>query len=444
MDMAESLNLGCACATLDTDMLGRELDKQAARPGLALEMARNQPHLFSATPVFLSMPDHAALLAGVAAIERVVSLPAYQALALDRTSPIARHDFGPRGVFMGYDFHLTAQGPRLIEINSNAGGGLLNAVAARAHRLCCGSAGERLAAPFGPDALEQAFVDMFRTEWRSQRGDAALRSVLIVDDAPAGQYLAPEFEMWRALWLRQGVAAVVADPSELQRHDGALWHPALPPGRPVDLVYNRLTDFYLTDPAHAALREAYESGAVVLTPHPRAHALYADKRNLATLSDDALLQQWGVAQQDRALLLGVVPATRLVTPDNADLLWAKRRRLFFKPACGYGGKAAYRGDKLTRRAWDDILQGVFLAQELVPPSERLIGLREGPERLKFDLRAYAYDGRILSLAARAYAGQTTNMRTQGGGFAPVLLLSSDDASVRLGGGCHPLTMCAVP
>ena len=29
----------------------------------------------------------------------------------------------PRGVFMGYDFHLTESGPKLIEINTNAGGG---------------------------------------------------------------------------------------------------------------------------------------------------------------------------------------------------------------------------------------------------------------------------------------------------------------------------------
>jgi hypothetical protein len=422
MDMAETLNLGCLCATLDADLLDQELTRQAGRPGMAQEMALQQPHLFSATPVFLSACDHAALQAGVAAIGRVVSLPAYQAQALERAPPIARHDFGPRGAFMGYDFHLAPQGPRLIEINSNAGAGLLNAVAARAHRLCCGQLDGRPGAPQAQDPLETAFVEMFRTEWRLQRGTAALRAVLIVDDAPAGQYLAPEFEIWRALWRRQGVAAAVADPTELQWRDGALWHPALAPGLPVDLVYNRLTDFYLSEPRHAALQQAYASGAVVLTPHPRAHALYADKRNLVTLSDAALLQSWGVAAQDRALLQALVPGTELVTPDNAPRLWTQRRQLFFKPACGYGGKAAYRGDKLTRRAWDDILQGTFIAQALVPPSERVVGLGEGQARLKLDLRAYVYDTCIQSLAARTYAGQTTNMRTPGGGFAPVVVL----------------------
>lgn len=41
--------------------------------------------------------------------------------------------------------------------------------------------------------------------------------------------------------------------------------------------------------------------------------------------------------------------------------------------------------------------------------------------LKFDVRAYTYQRKILLLAARMYAGQTTNFRTPGGGFAPVVV-----------------------
>ena len=55
-----------------------------------------------------------------------------------------------------------------------------------------------------------------------------------------------------------------------------------------------------------------------------------------------------------------------------EALWAQRRQLFFKPADGYGSKAAYRGDKLTRRVWGEIVAGNFVAQALVPPSERLV------------------------------------------------------------------------
>jgi hypothetical protein len=43
-----------------------------------------------------------------------------------------------------------------------------------------------------------------------------------------------------------------------------------------------------------------------------------------------------------------------------------------------------------------------------------------PLPLKLDLRSYVYAGRIQLVAARLYQGQTTNFRTAGGGFAPVL------------------------
>jgi hypothetical protein len=122
------------------------------------------------------------------------------------------------------------------------------------------------------------------------------------------------------------------------------------------------------------------------------------------------------------MLSATVPRTRQVTPEAADELWAQRRRLFFKPVAGYGAKAAWRGDKLTKRVWGEILAGSFVAQELVPPPQRAVDLDGAPSGLKFDLRAYAYRGRVQMLAARIYSGQTTNFRTPGGGFAPVVVV----------------------
>lgn len=193
------------------------------------------------------------------------------------------------------------------------------------------------------------------------------------------------------------------------------------------MVYNRLTDFYLEEPGHQALQLAYKAGAVVLTPDPHAHALHADKRNLIALSQDDLLARWGVSPDDRSLLKAGVPQTRLVTTERADELWAQRRQLFFKPVAGYGAKAAYRGDKLTRRVWGEILAGDFVAQALVPPGERLIEVDGVLTDLKFDIRAYTYAGKVQLLAARMYTGQTTNFRTQGGGFAPVIVVPPMEA-----------------
>lgn len=416
--VADALNQHCYCRTLNSVLLREELERHAGVPGLMDSIMQTRPHLFSSTVVFLSREMADRIAQTIAAIERVAALPAYQAQALARAPAIAQHDWGPIGACMGYDFHLGAHGPQLIEINTNAGGVLLNVALARAQQSCCEAMDMVLGPMPPPPTLEAELFEMFHAEWRHQRGNAALRTALIVDEAPDTQYLGPEFTLFQNLFERHGVVAGVADPAALVWRDGALWHGE----KIVDLVYNRLTDFYLAAPGHAALRQAYEAGAVVLTPHPRAHALWADKRNLVVLSQDAVLAGWGVTQADRNLLSSGVPSTQSVTPEQADALWARRRHLFFKPVAGYGAKAAYRGDKLTRRVWSEILAGDFVAQALVPPGQRLIKVDGVLSDLKFDLRAYTYAGRVQLMAARMYAGQTTNFRTQGGGFAPVVVV----------------------
>ncbi|MDD5335097.1 MAG: hypothetical protein PHS32_15310 [Rhodoferax sp.] len=416
---AEALNQACFCRTLNQDRLSEQLERDASLKGMMQNIAQTRPHLFSSTVVFLANEMEQKIVAMVAAIERVVALPGYRSQALARAPAVAQHAFGPIGACMGFDFHLGADGPRLIEINTNAGGALLNVALARAQQSCCQAMDWAFPQKPRADTLEQTLFDMFMAEWRCQRGAAPWGSVAIVDDDPGAQYLAPEFELFRQLFQRHGVAANVADPTALEWREGKLWHL----GAPVDMVYNRLTDFYLAEPHHQALRQAYEAGAVVLTPDPHAHALYADKRNLIALSQDAQLAHWSAASQDRNVLQAGVPRTELVTPERADDLWARRRQLFFKPVAGYGAKAAYRGDKLTRRVWGEILAGDFIAQALVPPSERLIEVDGVLSDLKFDIRAYSYAGQVQLLAARMYAGQTTNFRTEGGGFAPVIVVS---------------------
>lgn len=156
-------------------------------------------------------------------------------------------------------------------------------------------------------------------------------------------------------------------------------------------------------------------------PHPRAHALYADKRHLAQLSNDTALTQFGLNAETRATLLAGVPFTRIVSPAEAESLWAERKQLFFKPAGGFGSRAAYRGDKLTQRVWQEILAGDYVAQRIAAPSERLVAVDKHTDELKLDVRAYSYQGKIQLFAARLYSGQTTNFRTPGGGFAPVFV-----------------------
>ncbi|HMS25939.1 MAG TPA: hypothetical protein PKC80_00995 [Burkholderiaceae bacterium] len=430
LDIADTLNQGCMCRTLDTDQLRQELERDASLQGLAHDIAISQPHLFSNSVVFLSHHTYLEIKASIATIERVMQLPAYKTLALQHAPAIAQTSFGPLGAFMGYDFHVDTlqsppQGSKLIEINTNAGGAFLNAAVARAHRACCTPMAEAMNSYVNLDTLEQTFFDMFVNEWRLQRGDVPLRTVAIVDDAPDAQYLSPEFELCRQMFEQRGVTAFITDPQKLQWRAGQLWYHGAAGVTAIDLVYNRLTDFDFSAPVHQALRNAYVAGDVVVSPHPHAHALRANKQHLVTLSDDALLKSWGISSDDRANLSNCIPSTQRVTRELADALWAQRKQFFFKPVAGYGSKATYRGDKLTKRVWEEILAGNwgdYIAQEIASVGHRLVNVDGVATDLKFDIRAYTYAGQIQLLAARTYNGQTTNFRTEGGGFSPIVVL----------------------
>jgi len=368
------------------------------------QLAARQPQLFSAADIRVDKAQLEAMAELVGAIETVLALPAFRADVLARAPESARWPVAARSVLMGYDFHLTVDGPKLIEINTNAGGGLLNAYLLAAH----GHADE--AAAFVAEIL-----DMFRAEWRLERGDAPLTRIAIVDEAPAGQFLAPEFELFRDLFTANGIDAVIADPADFVRDGNRLLHE----GKPVDLIYNRLTDFYLDAGVHRDIREVFAAGGVVLTPHPAAHATHADKRHLMLLSDPQKLADLAVDPVTQQIVLAGVPRTIAVDPAQAETLWAERKRWFFKPPTGFGSRAAYRGDKLTKRVFDEILAGHYIAQEIAPPSEHEVIVNGEPQTMKADFRCFVYDGHIQCVAARLYQGQTTNFRTPGGGFAPV-------------------------
>jgi hypothetical protein len=311
-------------------------------------------------------------------------------------------------VFYGYDFHLNEQGAHLIEVNTNAGGGFLNALLIDSQRESV-----LYGVPVAEENLEQVFIGMFRNEWRLERGDAPLKNIAIVDEQPESQYLLPEFQLAKTMLERAGIAVHISDPAVLEAREDGLYCS----GARVDLIYNRLTDFDLQQYPH--LRSAWEKQQVVLTPNPEHYRRYADKRKLVTFSDAGKLRAQGVSQTSIDALIQCVPQTKLVQAEDAEQWWAERKQWFFKPVSGYGGKGAYRGEKLTKRVFEEIVQSEYVAQRLALPGERKVCVDATAQSLKYDVRCYVYEGRIQLVAARLYQGQTTNFRTPGGGFAQV-------------------------
>ena len=354
------------------------------------ELIAQRAHYFASTPVFIAQPNIDEMTRQIKAIEHAMKDGTYQAGVYDRSALAA---FAPakstQGIFMGYDFHMTEDGPKLIEINSNAGGAfIVNAI-----RKAVGQ-------PHGE--TENLIVNMFRREWDLAGQATELKTIAIIDEDPAEQYHYPDMLLAAALLKRRGIRTLIADPRELSYAKGGLYMGDVK----IDFVYNRLTDFALSAPYLSELKQAWLDEAVVVSPDPRHHAMHADKRNLVPLSKT----------------LPVIPETLMVTADNADTLWTNRKAYYFKPYAGFGSRAVYRGAKLTTSKWAEIAQGGYVAQKFVKPPLRL--LHDGSEELKFDLRVYTYGGEPILMAARIYQGQVTNLRTAGGGLAPVIALNA--------------------
>lgn len=406
--LAAALNRACQCFPVSRENLVAALKDAPLR--------EEHAGLVAGSVVFAGASDADAIARFAKDFVAVAALPGFRAAALQRAGEAAQRDPGIAGGLLGLDFHLTARGPQLIEINTNPGGVLINAELQDALQACCEAAARWLPSLPSPASVRERVLAVFEREWR-QAGGRGAPVVAIVDEKPEAQYLYPEFRLFQTLFERRGWSALIAGPESLAHRNGRLWLG----DTAVDLVYNRLTDFALDQPVNAALRSAWLAGEVVLTPHPRAHALNADKRLLAWLSDDAKLRELGASAELAQRVAARVPPTFEVRAQDAERWWRERDCYYFKPAAGYGGRAAYAGAKLTRKVFEQVLAGNYLAQQAVDPPRR----ERGPaEPLKYDLRAYVdpVEGTVVLMAARLYRGQTTNFRTAGGGFAPVVVV----------------------
>ena len=81
---------------------------------------------------------------------------------------------------------------------------------------------------------------------------------------------------------------------------------------------------------------------------------------------------------------------------------------------------AFKGHSMSRKIFEELMKADALAQDYIAAPERVFETPEGPQTFKFDLRCHAYHDRLEGVVARLYQGQTTNLKTKYGGFAPVV------------------------
>lgn len=346
----------------------------------------------------------------ITAVEKVITISNEKNNNSSNSSNIRNDNL--KGIFMGYDFHLQNNNenknitPKLIEINTNAGGAFLN--------LCLLNAIYKNDKNNVADKLANEFVAIFKNEFAIfSNNQKNLQTIAIVDENPSEQFLYPEFEICQKILVKNNIKTIISSPENLSIQNNNLYYNN---SIKIDFVYNRLTDFYLRSNAkNNALLTAYQNDFAAISPNPKIYDLYANKNNLINLSNADFLDNLNIDNQSKNILLKHIPKILKVKNNDTEYLWKQRKNLFFKTAEGYGSKAVYRGDKLTKKVFAEIIESdAYLAQEIIPPSEHL--LKNINAVMKADFRCYCYNGKIQLVAARLYQGQTTNFRTENGGF----------------------------
>ena len=392
------------------DFFYKKLDQLARRefPGLG-DTSVAWDHLVSPVEIRLPKSVYAKAESAIRAFHALSRRQQYSALLepmLDSSDTNTDYD----SVLMAYDFHTNEAGECfLVEVNTNASGFLLASLMELVH-----SGVE--ARDYPPlQSLRASFTNELR-RWNANAGPAR---VAITDEDIEQQKMLPEFIMYRDWFRADCWTAEFCEARDFTVRDNRLHTPA---HGAVDLVYNRLTDFYLEQPQHAALRQGFHQCLVCLTPNPREYWLLADKQRLIQLTEPDFLAKAGATEQGIAALRKIlIPTFEKSAFPSIDDIWQQRRSLFFKPKRSHGAKSVYRGESVSRKVFERLMQEDILIQHFTPAQKVPVDdPRSVLSNWKFDLRFYVYANQIQLCVARIYQGQVTNFASPLGGLTKVV------------------------
>jgi len=301
----------------------------------------------------------------------------------------AEFDPGMPSVLMGYDFHLTPNGPQLIEINNNAGGLFVEE-------------DQWLPQPNIkdlPGGLKERLQSMFASSWEN---------MAVLDEDVESQFMYPEMLAYAGLLSGQGRQAKVVSPEDIRAGDDGTLHVG---EMRLDAIYNRHTDFYLESSEMAHIREAYLCGRVALTPNPRSYALLGDKGRMVDWWRPGLLDDC-LPAADVSFIRSIVPETHMLSEVGNDEAWADRKSWVFKPAARHGGKGVLLGKAMSRKRLMQMDAAETVVQRYVAPSV----VNVGGSDYKFDVRLFTHGESLIAVAGRIWQGMVTNFRTPGSGW----------------------------
>ncbi|MDX8388649.1 MAG: hypothetical protein R8M46_09005 [Ghiorsea sp.] len=294
-------------------------------------------------------------------------------------------------LLMGYDFHLTDNGPKLIEINNNAGG---------LFEKDDGWIPQCTNTEMTND-LKSRINQMFPESWQH---------IAIMDESVTEQYMFPEMLAYASLLEEPGRKVSLVSPEDLMLKEDGLYVNGLK----VDAIYNRHTDFYLDSEPMQDIRVAFMGKQVALNPYPRSYALIGDKNRMVDWWRQDILE--AIVDGDTLKLIrDVVPETHLLSEYNTGDAWSARKSWVFKPAARHGGKGVLLGKAMSRKRFDGLETATTVMQKLVPPSKIDIDGKS----FKFDVRFYMHGANLIAMSGRAWNGQITNFREEGSGWTAI-------------------------
>jgi len=353
--------------------------------------------LQNSLPITVGRKDLETMYSFVQVMHELQGNPEYISHLSSQLPDTVLFDPGNESVLMGYDFHLAPEGPRLIEINNDAGGLFTDSGWLTQPRI-----------PELSESIEMALLEMFPDAWKL---------LAIVDEDIDGQYMYPEMLAFSDLLTRHGRQVHLVNPEKLHLDQNHFL--CLDTGEKIDAIYNRHTDFYLQSQELAHIRSSYLSGRVQLTPNPRSYGLLGDKRRMVDWWHPGLLESLRLTGDEIDTIRGCVPEIHLLSELDSEVIWKDRRQWVFKPVARHGGKGVLLGRSMSRKRFSAMPPSETVVQRYIPASEVL---RDG-QCFKVDVRLYTHADRLVALAGRVYQGMLTNFRAPGSGFVPINIIS---------------------
>ncbi|MDX8384842.1 MAG: circularly permuted type 2 ATP-grasp protein [Ghiorsea sp.] len=346
-------------------------------------------------PVTISNDDFQTMLRFARLTYQLKHKPSYAQKISAKMPETAHFEATYPSVLMGFDFHLTDHGPKLIEINNNAAGLL----SWKTHAW-----------------LEQPQLNDFIHDFNTRINTmfpASWKNIAILDSDVEAQFFYPEMQAYAELLSHHQRTVFLLSPEDLTlKEDGYLYAK----DQKIDGIYNRHTDFYLDSSEMQHIRQAYLSEHVGLTPHPRSYALIGDKGRMVDWWQDDFFDDI-LSTEEQDLMLNVVPEIKSLASSDREQVWLNRKKYVFKPVASHGGKGVLIGKSVRQKRFQEMMENPenIVVQAFVPAPT----LQRDDETFKYDLRLYMCGEELIGLAARLFQGSVTNFRHPMSGFYPV-------------------------